>query len=612
MNNKLPANPGGPGGRSVAARAYLQRSLGQADVVVVGNGIAGLTAAIEARRLAPDKSVVIITDQTHPTINTPALKQFAIGKLAREQLLAYPAGTERAERIHIVNTRVDEIHARSKYVTLRGGHGFGYGSLLLATGSAPTGLAPSIPGANFDGVLTLHRLQDYLDLRRRIGEVNEAVVIGGGVHAIETVMGLLYWGIRVHWLIRGKTFMRNMLDETSSTLVLNNIQRAGAQVYLETEVSGIMGRVGAVAGIITNHSKMIPCQLVLCCVGTQPTTTLAEQCSIPMLLQHGIMVDDKLRTSVRDIYAAGDVASLKNPQSGTFEPRAQWYAATAQGRIAGAMMVGKQEQTPASFGIYWHATHLGELSMLTVGEPLSKDTKDTKDTNIQILTDSSKSDYRRVALSGDRLVGYLALGTEQPDSLAIKRIIEEGISVRDVIKPLLKGQFDARAYLARQHSRTTRDLLTGRAPALARQQNQPVVEYEIFPTVSRQQTDPLKVHEETPVSSAQGRQRQTDQLGMPQAQPERAATPQAMYEYEAQTRYNRGTNQPLPQFEMLVDEINPFTGNLPELSQAGMYDDEIDASYRRGNNDPLLDTPPIEPENTALRYKLWAYMGNEE
>src|SRR6478752_277887 len=85
-----------------------RRSLGQADIVVVGNGIAGLTAALEARRHAPDKSVVIITDQIHPTINTPALKQFAIAKLAREQLLAYPAGTERAERIHVVNTRVEE------------------------------------------------------------------------------------------------------------------------------------------------------------------------------------------------------------------------------------------------------------------------------------------------------------------------------------------------------------------------------------------------------------------------------------------------------------------------------------------------------------------------
>ncbi|HXR66602.1 MAG TPA: FAD/NAD(P)-binding oxidoreductase, partial [Ktedonobacteraceae bacterium] len=72
----------------------------QADIVIVGNGIAGLTAAVEARRLEPEKSIVIVTSQSHPTINTPALKQFAIGKLTREQLLAYPVGTERAQRIH--------------------------------------------------------------------------------------------------------------------------------------------------------------------------------------------------------------------------------------------------------------------------------------------------------------------------------------------------------------------------------------------------------------------------------------------------------------------------------------------------------------------------------
>ena len=74
-------------------------SVDNAEIVIVGNGIAGLTAAVEARKLAPDKQIVVITDQNHPTINTPALKQFAIGKLTREQLLAYPAGTERLQRI---------------------------------------------------------------------------------------------------------------------------------------------------------------------------------------------------------------------------------------------------------------------------------------------------------------------------------------------------------------------------------------------------------------------------------------------------------------------------------------------------------------------------------
>src|SRR6266516_8041734 len=122
---------------SIMNREYKAES---ADIVIVGNGIAGLTAAVEARKLAPDKRIVIITKQNHPTINTPALKQFAIGKLTREQLLAYPAGTERAQRIHIINARVEEIHAQNNYVSLSGGRGFGYGSLLIATGSAATGL----------------------------------------------------------------------------------------------------------------------------------------------------------------------------------------------------------------------------------------------------------------------------------------------------------------------------------------------------------------------------------------------------------------------------------------------------------------------------------------
>ncbi len=139
-------------------------SVDNAEIVIVGNGIAGLTAAVEARKLAPDKRIVIITKQNHPTINTPALKQFAIGKLTREQLLAYPAGTERAQRIHIINTRVEEIHAQNNYVSLSGGRGFGYGSLLIATGSAATGLPEYLPGRDFDGVLTLHRLNDYLNI----------------------------------------------------------------------------------------------------------------------------------------------------------------------------------------------------------------------------------------------------------------------------------------------------------------------------------------------------------------------------------------------------------------------------------------------------------------
>ncbi|HEX9130906.1 MAG TPA: FAD-dependent oxidoreductase [Ktedonobacteraceae bacterium] len=436
-------------------------SVDGAEIVIVGNGIAGLTAAVEARRFAPDKRIVVVTEQNHPTINTPALKQFAIGKLTREQLLAYPAGTERAQRIHVINTRVEEIHAQSNYVSLSGGRGFGYESLLIATGSAARGLPANLPGRDFEGVLTLHRLNDYLDMRRRLSEIEEAVVIGGGSHAIETVVSMLYWGIRVHWLIRSDTFLPHMLDRPASDMVLERIQRAGAKVYTETEVLGIVGRVGTVAGVVTNQHQLLPCELVLVCTGTTPVTSLAKHCDLPMKHKRGILVDDQLRTSVRNIYAAGDVAALQDPQTGSHAPRAQWYAAVLQGRRVAAAMTGSAPHEEG-FGVPWHATRLGELSMLSAGNPLQwLDTATT-------LTDSSKGSYRRISIIDDRLVGYLSLGPSQPDGLAIKRLIDEGLPIRDITKALLKGDFDARKYFSRKRTYAAQYMVnTGKLPSPA-------------------------------------------------------------------------------------------------------------------------------------------------
>ncbi len=587
--------------RLAVQRPYLE----QADIVIVGNGIAGLTAALQARSLVPDKSIAIITDQTHPTIHTPALKQFAIGKLAREQLLAHPAGTERSERIHVVTAHVDEVHAQSKYVMLSDGRGFGYGSLLLATGSTPTGLGADMPGRDFDGVMTLHRLQDYLDLRRRLAEVSEAVVIGSGPHAIETVMGLAHWGIHVNWLIRSNTFMSSILDAPASKIVLSRVQRAGVTISTETEVVGIVGRIGSVVGVVTNAQEMIPCQLVLCCTGTQPVMTLAQRCTLPMRQKRGVLVDDQLHTSVRDIYAAGDVAALKNPLTGAYETRAQWYAAVSQGRAVGAVMTGHEELTREPFGVQWHATQLGDLSMLTVGSPL------ILHKHVTTLTDTSQGGYRRMAIVDDRLVGYLALGSRQPDSLAIKRIIDEGHSIRTITKALLKGTFDARKYLSQQHvihaqgmlttkvlpslpaALTTRNTEAQRTPTRIPGAEQSRSTRVLQPQLEQAyvQTDPLAaVHRDTGnLRSYSAAMPQTDQDYMPNIQ----RTP-----------------------DVVEEELSPFTGQLPSP-----FEQMVDSTLAREERvttgklwayapavPPRSVQPPVQPRTG----KLWAYGTDEQ
>lgn len=583
-----------------------ERYLDRADVVIIGNGIAGLTAAIEARRRLPDRPIVMITDQLHPTINTPALKQFAIAKLTREQLLAYPAGTELAERIHVINAHVEEINAQSKYVGFSGNRYFGYNSLLIATGSSPVGLPEHIHGRNFDGVMTLHRLEDYLDFRRRLPEVREAVVIGGGVHACETVTGLLYWGIQVHWLIRGRTFLGRMIDQVASEMVLNNIRRAGAIIHTQTEIKGVVGRLGTVAGVITNNDQLIPCQLVLTCTGTRPVTALAKYCSVPMQQKNGILVDGKQRTSVRDIYAAGDVAAVRNPETGTYETRALWYAAVAQGRVAGAMMAGNDELARQSWGTSWHATHVGELSMLTVGEPLNEDNR------VTILTDTSQGGYRRLAILDDRLIGYLSVSTTQPDSLAIKHIIDEGHSIRDVTNALLKGNFDARRYLSQQKSYAVKKWITGQLSMPSGMSNssaQPTPRTlpdtnPVVPAVTSRQSGtllPMRASAKDPIRPLEEQFNVSEEdLGvftgnLPIAFGQNRDSSSSLF-------LKNDVASTIEDEEPFVEDIGPFTGNLPAIPGQTVKPQQRSTAYRGKE----------ERSSAEIRAtgKLWAYIEN--
>jgi NADPH-dependent 2,4-dienoyl-CoA reductase/sulfur reductase-like enzyme len=468
---KLPALEDRP--TSAAARAsgpLAQRALraGYADILVIGNGIAGLAAAVEARRYAPDADILIVTEQNHPTINTPALKQFGAGLLEVQQLLAYPPGTERQEGIGIVNLRASKLDTAARQVRLADGQTLKYGRLLLATGAQPVGLPPTCPGRTFDGVLTLHRLEDYLDLRRRLPEVSSVVVVGGGYHAAETTMLLRHWKLHVTWLIRGHTFLSQIMDEVASDMLLRHIQRLGVDVRLETEVAGVVGRIGSVAGVVTKDEEFIPCQMVVVCTGAAPATELAQGTGISLTTKSGLKVNGRLQTAAPDVYAAGDVAAVLDPQTGRYAPRAQWYSAFQQGRLAAAAMTGASIPPGAQAGVlgcFWHATQLGEMSVLTAGAPMLSE-RDHRDN--EVLSSGSSSFYRRLVVCDNRLIGYLALGARQPGGMTIKRLIDEQINISEIKRQLLLEDFDVRSFFTRRRIHALRSGQPAALPAPAR------------------------------------------------------------------------------------------------------------------------------------------------
>lgn len=432
---------------------------GRADLVIIGNGIAGMTAAIETRKLDPAMRIVIVTEQNHPTINTPVLKQFTVGGLSREQLVAYPLGTERTLGLEMLHARVTHIRQASSELVFADGSTYGYRSLLLATGSRPASLPATLPGKDLDGVLTLHRLKDYLSLVRRlqvrgIGEVREVVVVGGGIHAGETVESLLRRGLVVHWLLRRERMYSRVLDKRASDLALEHFRQQGAHIWQHAELVGILGLIGCVAGVATTRHDYLSCQLVLFCTGTVPALELAHACDSPLETARGIQVDARLATSTAGIYAAGDVAALKNPWTGGYETRAQWAAAVEQGRRAALSVTGRDQHPGRPFGTPWHATLLGDLSLLTVG--MTQETSDT-----EALTHEQDGGYYRMTVRQNQLIGYLALGPRPVDGVGIKRLIDEGVPWADAAESLLCGTFEAHTFFPRHH---TAQLLTSSSP----------------------------------------------------------------------------------------------------------------------------------------------------
>jgi NAD(P)H-nitrite reductase large subunit len=446
----------------------------RADLIIVGNGIAGCIAAMETRQYAPDARILVISEQNHPTINTPALKQFGAGRLEREQLLAYSAGTQQQLGIRMLQRRVAAIETSGHRVYLSDGRSFQYHSLLLATGATAMQLPGDMPGRDFDGVTTLHTLSDYLDLRRRLANVSAAVVVGGGYHAAETAMLLRHQRVKVTWLIRGRRLLPRQLDAAASDLLLRQVRRQGVDIRLETEISGIVGRIGVTAGVITTDSAFVPCELVVAAIGTQPDITLAQRTPIEAKTGRGMRVNARLQTTARDVYAAGAVAAVLDPQTSQYDARGQWYFAVQQGRLAAAAITGLSGSEGTALdavGNFWHATQFEKLNVLTVGAPMLSERDNAEN---EVLTNGSGAFYRRIVVRHDHLIGFLAVGANPPPGLSIKRLIDERINIEEIKRKLLSEDFDLRSFFTQ---RRLHALETGESAAIP----QPVGDQTLMP-----------------------------------------------------------------------------------------------------------------------------------
>ncbi|MCQ3972094.1 MAG: hypothetical protein DPW09_01465 [Anaerolineae bacterium] len=304
--------------------------------VIVGSGVAGLSAAESIRQQDPGGNLTIVGDDPHGYYSRPGLAYYLNRTIPEQQLFPRPASELHQLIPNRIHGRVTHILSEQHEIILAGGRHLAYDRLLLATGSRP---APAdFPGNELHGIVTLFTLEDVRCIHKLVKQGKTAVVVGGGIIAVELAEGLAAHGVQVHYFLRGDRFWAKVLDETESRLVEQGLEHMGIQLHHRTQVAQTLSSRGVLTGIVTKTGKTLPCRLLGVAIGVVPQVELAEQAGLA--IDRGILVDEYLASSAEDVFAAGDVARVRDPLTGGTWLETLWPTARRQGQIAGSNMAG--------------------------------------------------------------------------------------------------------------------------------------------------------------------------------------------------------------------------------------------------------------------------------
>ncbi|MEJ5186189.1 MAG: FAD-dependent oxidoreductase, partial [Candidatus Geothermincolales bacterium] len=309
------------------------------EYLIIGNGGAGLTAARTLRNLDAGGKITIVDEETHPCYYRMRLPDYICGWKDRDSVFFVTRDFYREKGIEFLGgRRVTRVVPEKRLVELDGGEALSYGRLLIASGARPRPLP--VPGSDLDGVVYLRTLDQAEDIIRRGKEASEGVVLGGGLLGVELARCFNELGLRTHYLIREDRFWPQMLDVTGSALVEQVLAEKGVVLRKGEGIQEIRGEGGKVTSVLTSSGEELPADMVGVAIGVVCNLEFLEGSGIET--RQGVLVDDRLRSNVEDVYAAGDVAQAYDPVLGEHRVVTSWLNALRQGETAARNMAGEE------------------------------------------------------------------------------------------------------------------------------------------------------------------------------------------------------------------------------------------------------------------------------
>ena len=394
-------------------------------VVVVGNGIAGVTAARHVRKASAEARVTMVSDETLAPYARTALMYVYMGALAQAHTRMYEERFWAENRIDRVLDRALALDTARQRLALRDGGEVAYDRLLVATGSVPA--IPPWPGADLAGVQGLYGLADLETMEASTRGVRRAVVVGGGLIGVELAEMLRTRGVEVTFVVREDRYLPLALSPVESGLVEAEVRRHGVDLRLGTEVARVEG-TDRVEAVVTAEGERLAAEFVGVGTGVRPNVGWLGGA---VETGRGVLVDRQLRASAPNVWAAGDCAELRDPPPDVRALEPIWYAARLQGATAGLGMAGRaRDYAP---GVYYNSAKFFDLEWQVYGATAGPGDDWER-------TDRARS--LRVRHRDGRVAGVSALGVRLRQDVCA-RWIAEGWPLGRALADLDAARFDA-------------------------------------------------------------------------------------------------------------------------------------------------------------------------
>lgn len=419
------------------------------DYLIIGNSAAGLSAAANIRKNDKKGTVSIVSYEEYINYSKPLITYYLAGKVGPEKIYFKSESFYKDNNFKLIlGSRVDDLDEKKMLAGLSDGTQISYKKLLISSGGKP--IIPKIPivedenkfkgqnkpagqnrmvgrkdhnlkeprkeqrmltGENYSGIagiFTLTTLEDAIKLKKYIDKNNlkSATILGGGLIGLKTAEAMLELGLQISIIELSDRVLAASFDKSASEIIENKIAENGGSIFTNTTVDEIIVKSTKLSSLVLKNGKKLKTNLLIMAIGVKPNVEFIQNQSIK--LNNGIMVDDYLRTSVDNIYAAGDVAISRDRLSNEQKNIAIWPLAIRQGGIAGMNMSG--EKIKYLGGFFMNSIEILGIPSISVG---LNNLDDKANGGIKIFSqfNPERDIYRKVTIKDGRIVGIILVGS---------------------------------------------------------------------------------------------------------------------------------------------------------------------------------------------------------